>query len=524
MNTLAREEILFVRPASGLVRTITPALSWALAVPGNLMPYIWVTIALAPVWYPGANWLIALAIGALGVLIYGLGLTLATVAIPRSGGYYVLMARCVHPLFGSFEPWRGLINNAIGLAGIAYLTGLTLPAGLVVIGKITGSTGLVAIGSAIGASVLAKAVLGFIVAGASITASYLGPRILVRWMAVWGAIALIGVVVLLGVFATHSPDMIPATWDSVWGSGAYQEVVDVATKNGYIDTPFSWSATTSAIFLALFMVYSDVSSPVAGEVAKPKLSIPIVNIIVPAIIFGIIGIASYQYSYTYGNFADMYSYIIGNGFGDQFVINEAVSEVSVTFFGSCLTKNPLICGIIMLTPILSAFGGLNSWTIFATRPLFALAFDRMAPESFTALNRFHAPKNILHMYTAIVVIALIASIAGYSIEAIYSSFLGFLVVAIFIAMSYITLPYQRPDDYKRGFNWWIGPFPVISLCGVICLIIYMLPLYSESYDMSSILVTSIIFALSALWFLAYSYINRKRGLDVREIYAEIPPE
>lgn len=68
--------------------------------------------------------------------------------------------------------------------------------------------------------------------------------------------------------------------------------------------------------------------------------------------------------------------------------------------------------------------------------------------------------------------------------------------------------------------------PAITLIGALGFIAttFVIITAIQSLDIQGLLVNVIVFGLGGLIFAAYYYYNRKIGVDMATIYAEIPPE
>jgi hypothetical protein len=103
--------------------------------------------------------------------------------------------------------------------------------------------------------------------------------------------------------------------------------------------------------------------------------------------------------------------------------------------------------------------------------------------------------------------------------------LGTLLV-IWWSLSAVTLPFQRPRIYERGFKWEIAGFPVIAIIGFVSAILEYVILYTGVATVStmSIYITVAIMGLGILGYMTFSYRNRKMGLEPEKIFSEVPPE
>ena len=96
----------------------------------------------------------------------------------------------------------------------------------------------------------------------------------------------------------------------------------------------------------------------------------------------------------------------------------------------------------------------------------------------------------------------------------------------FGCMAAILFPYIKPEIYERGFKWQIGGIPVITLAGVIGFIATTFVIFTaiQSLSLNGLWTNLIVFGLGGLIFAAYYAHNKRIGVDMATIYAEIPPE
>jgi amino acid transporter len=175
------------------------------------------------------------------------------------------------------------------------------------------------------------------------------------------------------------------------------------------------------------------------------------------------------------------------------------------------------------------------YTLEMARMVFAAAFDRLIPTGLSAVNhRFHSP------HWAIIFIGMIS--AAYM--TIYWNF-GFaatwLNVSLVLPIAFIlplvataAFPVVRPELFKRtlghlGYGSWVI---IGSIVGVVCFLFYIFaetfPIISGVFLGASLAVAyGIVVATAAVGTLLYFTAKlraRRLGLDISQVYAEIPPE
>jgi len=203
------------------------------------------------------------------------------------------------------------------------------------------------------------------------------------------------------------------------------------------------------------------------------------------------------------------------------------------FFVSLVYPNPIIPVLALLVfwiPLL--FGGPISPITGSIRYLFGWSFDRMAPQVFSRVSmKTKVPIVSTITITIIAIIGLLAyayipTVAIVDLIPIFD--FGFILPAI----TAILMPFLKKDMYETSFvvKRKIIGLPLISWLGIAALIgiIYGIIGLWNSYLMPINYVTGIailgVYAVAAAIFIAMYVINRRKGIDSRLAFKEIPPE
>ncbi|MBC7130582.1 hypothetical protein H5T51_05105, partial [Candidatus Bathyarchaeota archaeon] len=178
--------------------------------------------------------------------------------------------------------------------------------------------------------------------------------------------------------------------------------------------------------------------------------------------------------------------------------------------------------------------------LVASRTFFAMAFDRMLPESFAYVSeRWHAP-----VWSIIItaVAGMFGCVAESNVGGLtpYFAFAGVVGTDIFDAfyltlfcVSCMLLPLERKDIYDRaavkhstGTVVTLGF--IATLLSGFCLYIFVRespwifnPVGEQLYSAIGFFLCIIVGLLLYIYFL---YRNTTRGVDVRTLYLNIPPE
>jgi len=537
-------EELYVRRASGLVREIGPFTVMSIGAAYVICDGFYYFSVQAPYQFPGAHVPLALGIAGVMLSLSVLCMMFLTVAMPRAGGDYIHVSRVIHPVIGYFDSWQVWQGNTLIAAVVACTTTSFFGQFFHTIGLITKSDWWLSLGESLAVPLANPAFyIGFAIITLLICWALLifGIRIYKWWINILFVIPLIGGIITLATDAyllMGGLDLIKSGWDATFGSGAWDEIVNVATANGWADYVagasgwpgnWTWDATFSCLVSSGYAWWGlGMANYVAGEVREPSrafgIGLPAAILIVGA--YYLIG-ASLVFS-AYGDFISMYNYVVLGGYGDQLTINPGLYPTFSLFtYGPILSWNPAVALIISLTAALWMFNDIPIFPLVSSRIMFAWAFDRMFPEVFAHVHpRFHSPVWSINL-------CMIVIILGVFLTWWNPWFLGMICFAgvfwryFFSSLAAAILPYSRPDLFERGFTWRIGPLPVVSLIGIIAFALnsyLMFPVMEWILsDMSYILYNVFWWAFSIILFIVFYARNMAQGIDMNELYRAIPP-
>jgi APA family basic amino acid/polyamine antiporter len=520
---MSEKPLIFAREASGLTREIGPWSVLFFPLKASLNPWYFLLIAIMPFLFPGANIVISFVLAGIVVIIYGVALALQCVCMPRAGANYVVIARGLHPLFGMMEGWRAIIWNPIANATNSFIAAGFLSTAFLATGSLLRSPSLSATGQALTSTgALIGIALALVIVGGLI--DFFGAGTLKRSMVILSGITIIGTLAMIAIFIAHPPASVPAAWDSVWGNGAYNEIVNVAKANGYKPAAFSWDATIGCVLVARGFLYPDNASPLVGEMSSPTRTI-MIGIGFSGVILALFAVgASGSLIYSFGDFISMYNFVI-NGYASQLKLNPGLSP-NLSVFAASLTPNLTLSTIILLIPFISMIGLIPHGYFWTTRPMFAMAFDRYMPKTMAYVSpRWHAPTHSW-IYCFLMQVVFVVVSAFIPIVLSVSLFILGTLLVIWWSLSAITLPFQRPRIYERGYKWEIAGFPVMAIIGLVSAVLEYVILYTGVATVStlSIYITVAIMGLGMLGYMVFSQRNRKMGLEPEKIFSEVPPE
>lgn len=521
--------LLFVRRASGLTRAISSwsVIFWGLGV--SFLPWHYQLMTLIPTWFPGVNLPFIYFVGGLLVFIEVTSMALIYVALPRSGSIYVPLSRGVSPMLGMLEATRSYITNPFQRGVTAFFAAGQLASLFVIVGQLTKDAGIKAIGGSLSANVWNLVVLAIFFNFVGWIINLLGPRVMSKWVFFWGLGSVVSILIVNFVFASTSPDALRSRWDGTFGSGAYDEVTRVATTGGFTPTALNWGATVSALLLPVSNTWPYTVMPVVGEVEKPRRNIPLSMMGSAGILLLINTFSAFNFTSRYGDFASMYSFVVGNPtLSGQFKIN-LVMPVDLSAYGSVLASySTPLTGIVGFAPQWGNFSDVVVNENYTSRPLYAMAMDRMAPTIFARVHpRFHSPYvGSTYWFLATIPTSLLS---GAYVGTVAAVVFGITFTYAFARMmqhwSEIELPFSRPEIYKGGLKIEVGGIPLMSILGTFttAMFLYLLAT-NQPNTVPAALFIGFIYGLGGVTYFYYAKKNLSRGIPPSKIYGELPPE
>lgn len=522
----AAKPTVFLREATGLVREVGawPSFMAVFALVTGGVPILFIATMYTA---PGANWPLAFFVAFLPTLIMAGLFSIIGASMPRAGGDYIFVTRSLNPFIGFVNNW-GLaiafilnfgIFSFLGSAYIGYLfSGL---------GAFSNNNGLTALGNSavqLGPTFAIAVVLIVI----STFIAMLRPKYAWGFVFWTGILTIIVTIIMMVALAGITPGSFQTAFNTFMGNQtAYHRVI----ASGGITTPNTGLLATAAALPFTWFAYTWYNLPTtwAGEMKNVKRSMPI------AIMVGIAAIAAYYISF---------SVFTINAFGQPFLENWSSLTASGTppiagignftpFFALLVYRSVPLYVIMFLALWLQDFISFPALVISQTRYIFAWSFDRVISEKFASVSdRLHTPllATILVAIGGIVGAALDAFLPNSS-EYVVLSFtifsFGFIIPGIAAAI----FPFRKKDFYEANFvakKKFL--LPLISWLGIGSTIYLIYSTYlahlSGSLPLDSFMIAmyGTIYAVGAIVFLIGYIMNNRRGLPLRLIFSEIPPE
>jgi len=529
---------LFVRQATGLVRE-------ASALDATYYNIIWSSVPLAsvflflylPAFYTGSNMYLAVFANALLCLPTAFLYAMLATAMPRSGGDYVWVSRCVHPIAGFMSNWNfviwmlyfiGVYSALLGRYGVSVL--------LRVAAAFSGNLAL-AQAADFFAQPLGVIILGcilVIVAGAVFALGGLRTFLRIqKWAFAFYILGAVLVVALVVFFAGHSGFV--NNFNSYIGkfSGSkdsYGLVNKLAAQAGYTPPAFNLGESLLAMTIAYY-VFGNIfqSAYFGGEIKGGRrahlLSMP--GSLLIAVLLMFLLIAAFQTTIGtpfLGALGTIDPTKLGLGFTPLYTELAAIAS------------NNIVIGLFI------AFGfavSLIIWVpqtiLIISRCLFAWSFDRLIPEKVAEVSeRTHSPT------IAVSIIVLLSIVSVFLIALIPSltalvGLLGLTFTLLSVAVAGILFPFRQRDTFEGApFNGRVAGIPIVSVVGVLSLLGLLAIAWvlladvnsgtSLAMNLNMVFIAIGIYLSGLIVYLISRYVQRARGVNITLAYQEIPPE
>ncbi|MEM3819787.1 MAG: APC family permease [Nitrososphaerota archaeon] len=551
---MSSEEIVFVRRTSGLVREIGAFSVMAMAANYVIADGFYLFTAGQGYSAPGANIPLALVLGGVIMALAAFAVIFLTMAMPRTASDYVGISRVLHPLLGYIEALLVLGVHIWIVGALSYFMAWFWGSAIIQVGLATHNSGLVSLGESLSTDPVASIGLGIFFVLVFGVISLLGVKVYKYVINILFLLALVaGIATIAGAAyaASLTPSQVRNLWDMTYGSGAYDEIMNVASATGWRDyvasatgdpSKWGWPGPWSPeITLSLSIVISayafwglEYANYMAGEIDRPKRNFFLGTVGAIILVFAYYLSISSLTLLGFREFFSAYEYVMNTESAySQLAINPVQTPTWAVFIASLFCGwAPILAIIITLAVPLWVMNGIPVYMMVPSRIAFALSFDRFFPEKLAEVNdRFRTPhwSITLVIVGAILMIFILASPEYgplfYAITAVTAVAVRWFLSAIATTI----LPFRRPEVYKEGYTKTVGGVPVISIVGgaaiVSTFILLVLGLQQMAADVTFVSPSWMIgwTLLAIILYSYYNWANKKRGIKTEKIFAEIPP-
>jgi amino acid transporter len=520
---------MFVRNATGLVRELTAFDAFNLVFAAVLVPVgISQALNFGSAAFPGANIALAFVLGGTLLLGFGAVYIFFTLAMPRSGGDYVWVSRTLSPFLG-FVVNVTLTFVFVNWVAFNFTTMMTLfvPAAAYVMGWGSGVTDWFAsqVNQFLVATVLTIAFTALMLGGTRFTA---------RFMRIMFAIVWLGMVVwYVGLLVTPQETFL-ANFRAATGADP-AGIIQAARGAGFTSTG---SIDLAMTLLAMLWAFQNLTGfewtgYFAGEIKSVRRTVitsVLGGLVVSALLYALGSLLVYR-AVGFDLFTSL-SYL-GLNAPDKL-------PGGVTYVLPALTRffalPDLLKAFVTLAFLLSIIWWTPAGFMLGTRNLFAWSFDRMAPIWVADVDpRLHIPVKATLLVGAYIELLnwlnIFGGLGAYLVNIIAVMALAFVVVGV-AAMAF---PYRRRDLFENAPDAvrmrWFG-VPVMAIAGAVTTLSWLFVLgaafgatqFGLKVEPTAIAEAFVVPVIAAVWYWLAVWLRRRSGIDMRRVFAEIPPE
>lgn len=524
---------LFVRKTSGLIRTIGVFGALVFGVHCiSLSSSGILTFYSVPGLWPGANILLVLTLAGLLCAMHAYTFSQIGAAAPRAGADYTLASRTLTPWLAfpasfALVLFSGLVAGSL----IAWIPTVALPAFLRASGILYSADWAVNLAEFCQSQ---TGILVFGTAGVLITliSLFYPTRAVVRMMGIGFILGLAAWAVILFSFATGSAETFQSNWNTFVPDGPYDQVVPAAEAAGMaIDSSFG--TTVLAGLIMGFWIFYGYYIPTffAGEVKEAPRTLLWGSwgaLFVTWAIFSL-GVLLFQ-RFVPADWMSAQGYLFISG-------ADFPAEPFVTFYASMLQPNVIFFLIMAVGFIYTLINLAQTYFFYASRIMFAWAFDRIVPEWVAEVHpETGSPRNAVLVIAVLAELGVIAS-AFYSALFVQLNFVFYAAITMIVPITAaIVYPYVKRHLWEAGAGHvksTVAGIPTMTLVGIGTLAFILLLVaspfiwpavgFGDQQGQALVIFASIVILGALIFGVSRWYRQRQEGIDIMATFQEIPP-
>jgi len=498
--------------------------------------------------YPGTNLFAIVLISGLVGIGFAAVWSMMSASMPRSGGDYVWISRVLsrYPGVGfSYAVTYGLafaIAFNMGFQVWLFTTGVLSPtfAGL---GLIYNDASLTNLGTWMSAG-NGLFIVGLLLVALAILTVGMGVRRGSRVINVLFFFSLLVTVIWIIIGFATSSSSFQSAFDSQFGSGQYANILTLGPKAGFNGFTFNLATTLQIGFsLGYFSLYSNFQYPVweSGEIKRATMvwkpyfaAIIVTGILYYALISGLFHMFS-------GNWLGS----VGAAASNSATSGSLPFSVAPTFtlFMTLAEKgNPILVFLINAGLLAGTFTWFVVPYIAFSRLIFSMSFDRVLPSAFADVNeRLRIPLKALLLSVVLVIVwfsqyvyGLLWNPKNLSFATVFGSVSAVAPAAWTVAaLVFAFFPFINKDLYERtmpkSFKINLG-LPLITWLGLFVAATQAWATYgyitTAAPQPPTIAIGAILVLLvgSFIFYYVIAAIRKSQGINLKNVFTEIPPE
>ena len=523
---------LFVRKTSGLIRTIGVRGALVFGVHCiSLSSSGILTFYSVPGLWPGANILVVLTLAAILCAMHAYTFSQIGAAAPRAGADYTLASRTLSPWLAfpasfALVLFSGLVAGSL----IAWIPTVALPA------LLTASGVLYNAGWATSLAEFSRSQGGILVFGTAgvlvtLVSLFFPTRIVVRMMGIGFILGLAAWAVILFAFGTGSEQSFASGWNQSVPGLPFDQVIPQAESAG-LEFDRSFGNTAIAGLIMGFWIFYGYYIPTffAGEVKEAPRTL----------LWGAWGSLAVTWAIFAGGVLLFTRFVPQDWMAAQgylFINGDPNANPFVTFYASVLQPNVIFFVLMAVGFIYTLINLAQTYFFYASRIMFAWAFDRIVPEWVADVHpETGSPRNAVVVIAVLAELGVIAS-AFYSALFVQLNFVFYAAITMIVPITAaIVYPYVRRHLWEQGAGHvksMIFGVPSMTVVGIGTLAFILLLVaspfiwpavgFGEQQGTALLIFGAIVVLGLAIFAVARWYRQREEGIDIMATFAEVPP-
>jgi amino acid transporter len=205
------------------------------------------------------------------------------------------------------------------------------------------------------------------------------------------------------------------------------------------------------------------------------------------------------------------------------------------FIISLFSSNVLVLLFIGIGFVMWAVNGTPLSELQATRYMLAWSLDRTVPKAAGDVSdRYHTPVKAIVFATITGEVALILLTVNAS-ASLLGALLAQIAAFIVVSLAGIVFPYRLKSVWESAGGRRIAGIPAVTLAGIggvlalggMMLMFIVNPTINATFAVTRRLSLAFmigVVVVGAIWYAVAFAVNRSKGIDLRLVYREIPPE
>jgi len=262
---------------------------------------------------------------------------------------------------------------------------------------------------------------------------------------------------------------------------------------------------------------------VAGEIKNPRR----------ALLYGLV-LAEIVSILVWFGITFIFDRVVGISFLEAWTLTVGSGSSTVpTVFVSLFYPNNTLLWLMVIGLFIGNIGWSWLGIIFISRVFMAWSFDRVVPSALSKVSdRFHTPHFSIALGCILACIPMYLTYFTSFITVQVNLVFLFSIVWILTSVSAIILPYRRRNIFETSVaHGKLVGIPILSLLGFLGAILFSYLGYNSTTNSAvgpfalgaQLFIVALIIASLAVYAISFYY-NKRRGLDLRLVFVQLPPE